>query len=101
MRASASPVGLRLAPLLVAALVLGCSSDAPRREGCTPRKGMTAGDLVRCGCILANSGGSSVVVEGGPGGGRAAIKTAQYICVYGNGRVDRVEVVNGVAQRVL
>jgi hypothetical protein len=61
---------------------------------------MTEGDLVRCGCIPAHSGRSSVVIEGG-GGERRAMSTLQYICIYGDGRVDRVEVVNGVAERIL
>lgn len=97
-RRSGPPLGLLLA---VVVLVLGCASEGGQRKGCTLRQGMTEGDLVRCGCIRANSGSGSVIVEGGRGGEPLTLSTAQYICVYPDGRVDRVVVVNGEAQRVL
>ena len=90
-----------LLPLLVALLAVGCSSDRARRDICPLRKGMTAEELVRCGCVPAGSGGGSVMI-GGRGTGRGeTIMMVHYICPRGAGGLSRVEVVNGLLERVI
>jgi len=89
-----------LLPLL-ALLMLGCSSDGTRRHICTLQKGMTADELVRCGCVPARTGGGSVMIGGrGPQAGET-IMMVHYICPRGAGGLSRVEVVNGRLERVI
>jgi hypothetical protein len=60
---------------------------------------MRAETLLRCGCVPQRSGGGSVMVEGYSRGTR--ITMVHYMCPRGKGRLDRVEVVNGVVARLL
>jgi hypothetical protein len=85
--------------LVLAAVVsmpMGCATDVRRGGDCALRKGMSAETLIRCGCVQARSGGGSVVVDGYGGGSGRTITIVHYICSRGEGRLDRVEVVNGV-----
>ena len=97
--------GCRMArslPLLMAVLLLtSCAGDVRRTSECTFRKGMPAENLLRCGCVPQRSGGGSVMVEGYGYGPRTRITMVHYLCPRGEGRIDRVEVVNGVVERVL
>jgi hypothetical protein len=93
----------RVAVIALAALLLaGCaSSDGGRGAECELRKGMPAETLLRCGCIVARSGGGAVLIEGYGDGVSDSITLVHYICSLGGGRYVRVAVVNGVVERVL
>jgi hypothetical protein len=91
----------RLAGVLMAALLAGCGSGSPEREHCPLRPGMTADELVRCGCTPAHSGGGTVMIGGRAGAPGRIISMVRYLCPQGRGRFGQVEVVDGVVQRVL
>lgn len=92
----------RLLPMLMTAVLLtSCSGDVRRTSDCTFRKGMPAETLLRCGCVPQRSGGGAVMVEGSGYGPRKTITMVHYLCPRGKGRIDRVEVVNGVVARRL
>lgn len=108
---SSSQVGNLLIPIrrllslaLFSALLfqVGCSSSGGGRgSACIPHKGMSPKVLVQCGCVPARSGGGSVMIQGYGASTREAITMVHYICPRGEGKLDRVVVVNGVVDRVL
>lgn len=81
--------------VLLAGVLAGCQSSAHRTGGCDVRRGQTADELVRCGCVPAPSGGSMVMTEPGGSGQRVVVNTVHYVCPLGNARYARVAVVNG------
>lgn len=91
----------RILLVLVTVLLTGCSGDLARREVCTLRKGMSAEELIRCGCVPARSGGGSVMIGGRGASPGATITMVHYICPRGEGGLTRVEVVNGLLERVI
>lgn len=87
--------------VVLLALLAGCSTSGDKRnDACIPHKGMRAETLVQCGCFPAHSGGGSVIIQGRGSGISDSITMVHYICVRGDGWMERVVVVNGVVERV-
>jgi hypothetical protein len=90
--------------LLVAAALSGCQSNTSpaRKQTCDFVPGMTADDLVDCGCIAAitpNDGAMMLMSEEAQSNTRA-ISIINYMCPLGAAGVAMVVVKNGVVSSV-
>jgi hypothetical protein len=93
-----------LMAVLVSAALAGCQSNTslPRKQTCDLVPGMSADDLVDCGCIAAitpNDGAMMLMSEEALSNTRA-ISIINYMCPLGAAGVAMVVVKNGVAASV-